>query len=95
MLNLITNAIKFTHKGSIRIELDLRKTEYIQMLRVGEYSDTGIGIDKDNLDSLFDSFIQADPTITREYGGTGLGLTITRSLVELMDGKIGVESEPW
>ncbi|XQW83650.1 CHASE domain-containing protein [Thalassotalea piscium] len=87
-LNLISNAIKFTHSGGVRLEVSLSKTKELFFI----VSDTGIGIPEDILPRLFERFEQADSSTTREYGGTGLGLPITRSLIQLMNGRINVES---
>ena len=91
--NLAGNAIKFTDKGYVEIKLSniSNSTEYTNI----EFSitDTGIGIPADKLDSIFESFTQAENDTSRKYGGTGLGLTISRQLVELQNGKIGLESE--
>ena len=92
--NLLTNAIKFTPEHGT-ITLNVEKLEDIDgdiILRV-EISDTGIGIAQDQQDKLFISFNQADPSISQKYGGTGLGLAISKRIVELMGGKIWVESE--
>ena len=94
MNNLVGNAIKFTAKGSIT--LTLRK-EHEDGRRVGVrflIHDTGIGIPAEKRESIFAPFTQADGSTTRSYGGTGLGLTISRQLAELMGGSIGVESVP-
>lgn len=90
ILNLISNAIKFTEKGNIVVHAKSSKDneESVRFC----VSDTGIGIKKDKLESIFASFTQADSSTTRKYGGTGLGLTISKSLVEMMLGKIWVES---
>ncbi len=90
LLNLLTNAIKFTERGSVSVaaSYDLTATR----LRVA-ISDTGIGIPGETLPLLFERFSQADASITRRYGGTGLGLAISKRLVELMGGKIGVDSD--
>ncbi len=91
-LNLVNNAVKFTETGHVLIELDaLDVGETGARLRVA-VTDTGIGIPASQLDRIFNKFNQADGSTTRRYGGTGLGLTICRDLVELMDGTIGVES---
>jgi len=86
--NLISNALKFTHQGGI--ELGCNKTDDKLKFFV---KDTGIGINQDNLVSIFDRFVQADETISINYGGTGLGLPICKGLVELLGGRIWVESE--
>ena len=89
LLNIISNAIKFTHKGGITLEVSLTDTH--QLLFV--ITDTGIGISPEVLPRLFERFEQADQSTTREYGGTGLGLPITQSLIQLMAGNIRVESQ--
>ncbi len=87
LLNLMTNAVKFTDQGSITVDVSYRPDE--SSLRV-DVADTGVGIPPDRLETLFDRFTQADTSITRRYGGTGLGLAISKRLVDLMDGVIGV-----
>jgi PAS domain S-box-containing protein len=89
--NFISNAIKFTHEGSVTVIL-LPSPTYPQGVWIG-VQDTGIGIPDDKQASLFEAFTQADTSTTRKYGGTGLGLAISKKLVELMGGRIGVESE--
>jgi PAS domain S-box-containing protein len=91
LLNLLGNAIKFTEKGSVtaRVENDL-----VPGMILFTIIDTGIGIPAARLASVFEDFEQADPEISRQYGGTGLGLGIARRLVDLMDGRLWVESEP-
>jgi PAS domain S-box-containing protein len=93
LLNLISNAIKFTHSGVISISCYIKKKETKKCLLAFEVRDTGIGIPKDKLETIFESFSQADASVTRKYGGTGLGLTIVKQLVELQHGSISVESE--
>ena len=93
LLNLISNALKFTHTGSISISCHVKKKETKKYLLTFEVRDSGIGIPKDKLATIFESFSQADPSVTRKYGGTGLGLTIVKQLVELQHGSIQVESE--
>jgi len=85
--NLISNAVKFTDHGSVAVDV-LREDEHL----VFRVEDTGMGIAPDKLDSIFDRFVQADAAMTRRHGGSGLGLTICRELVSLMDGDIRVES---
>ncbi|MDH5359140.1 MAG: response regulator [Gammaproteobacteria bacterium] len=90
--NLINNAIKFTEHGEIIIRSRMQnKTDNGFELFV-EVSDTGIGISKDRVDNIFDSFSQADGSTTRKYGGTGLGLSISTQLTQMMGGDIGVQS---
>jgi PAS domain S-box-containing protein len=94
LINLANNAVKFTESGEIVISVDLlQKTDQKASLRF-TVRDTGIGLNDEQIEKLFRSFSQADTSITRKYGGTGLGLTISKRLVELMNGAIHVESEP-
>ena len=89
--NLVSNAIKFTDKGVVRVLIEA-PSAYGSRVRI-TVSDTGIGLAPDQLERIFEPFVQADVTTTRKYGGTGLGLAITRQLVEAMDGEIRVESK--
>jgi signal transduction histidine kinase/CheY-like chemotaxis protein len=93
LLNLTSNAIKFTEQGYVKLGVRQVSRENKPFLEF-EVSDTGIGISQDKLSSIFESFTQADGSTTRKYGGTGLGLTITKQLAGLMGGDIIVESEP-
>ncbi len=93
ILNLISNALKFTDEGEIIVSLSADKKENNDEHLVFSVKDTGIGIPKEKLESIFASFIQADASTTRKYGGTGLGLTISKRLTEMMDGAIWVESD--
>ncbi|WP_099468754.1 hybrid sensor histidine kinase/response regulator [Konateibacter massiliensis] len=90
--NLISNGIKFTEEGSISLSITSRALEGQVELKF-EVSDTGIGIDDNNIEKLFKSFSQVEDYKTKNYSGTGLGLAISKSLVEMMGGRIGVESE--
>jgi signal transduction histidine kinase/CheY-like chemotaxis protein len=90
--NLISNAIKFTHHGGIRVAVNqLGAAQGLSRIHF-EVADTGIGIPSNQLDHIFESFVQIDNSTTREYGGTGLGLAICKQLVELMGGEIDVKS---
>lgn len=91
LLNLLSNAIKFTSNGTITLCVREIETPQNSILRF-EISDNGIGIDADGLGRLFQPFSQVDASISRKYGGTGLGLTICKQIVEAMMGRIGVES---
>jgi signal transduction histidine kinase/CheY-like chemotaxis protein/HPt (histidine-containing phosphotransfer) domain-containing protein len=92
ILNLANNAIKFTERGGVRIEACLVPgTPALYSLKV---IDSGIGIPPDRIGSLFEAFAQADSSITRKYGGTGLGLVISRKLARALSGDVTVESEP-
>jgi len=91
LTNLLGNALKFTPAGEVSLHVD-HSPEGPTSLLMFRVSDTGIGIPTDRLGSIFDSFEQVDSTITREYGGTGLGLTICQRLVGLMGGRLWVES---
>ena len=92
LINLISNAVKFTHTGYIRLSCIAEKISKNKVNIHFEVSDTGIGIPKEKLATIFESFSQADASVTRKYGGTGLGLTIVKQLVELQHGTISVES---
>lgn len=90
LLNLLGNAVKFTHKGFVELKTELLGTENESCRMRFEIIDTGIGIDEKERERVFAPFMQADGSITRKYGGTGLGLTISKRLVEMMGGQIGV-----
>jgi PAS domain S-box-containing protein len=98
LINLVSNAIKFTDRGGITVSAGLKETVEKDGARVHiiQFSvrDTGIGIPKDKHQIIFEAFEQGDVSTTRKYGGTGLGLTICRALVTMMGGTIWVESEP-
>jgi len=92
IMNLAGNSIKFTEKGEIVILVELEKESNDSVQLHFTVSDTGVGIPPEKLETIFDSFTQADSSTTRKYGGTGLGLAICKKLVEMMDGHIWVES---
>ncbi len=92
--NLVSNAIKFTDWGGVRVNIRALSRARGRMRLRFEVSDTGVGIEPDQLNRIFESFVQADGSTTRKYGGTGLGLAISRQLIELMGGEIDVASEP-
>ncbi|MEO6630439.1 MAG: response regulator, partial [Mucilaginibacter sp.] len=93
LINLVNNAIKFTSKGEILIEIDLLGNDKNGLNLGFKIKDTGMGIPKEKLQRLFKAFSQVDASTTRLHGGTGLGLAICERLVELMGGSIGIESE--
>jgi PAS domain S-box-containing protein len=94
LLNLIGNAVKFTERGHINVRALPAETSSRYARVRFEVQDTGIGIEAATLPKLFEPFVQADSSSSRTYGGTGLGLSICKRLVDLMDGEIGVKSEP-
>ena len=94
ILNLVGNAIKFTDTGGVTLSVRQESQDAEHMTLRFSVQDTGIGIPPEKQKEIFSSFTQADNSITRKYGGTGLGLTISRRLVEMLGGRIWVESEP-
>jgi len=84
LTNLLNNALKFTEKGYVKLEVDNLNFKII---------DTGIGIEKNKINKIFEAYLQSEDNITRRFGGTGLGLTITKKLIEMMNGELKVESE--
>jgi len=92
--NLISNAIKFTHTGSVRLKVDRQEQQGSAFLTRFSVVDTGIGIQPDKQERIFEKFSQADSDTTRLYGGTGLGLSISSKLVELMGSELCVDSTP-
>src|SRR5207249_1552290 len=93
LLNLVSNAVMFTEKGSIALQVSRQGQSSSGVLLRFTVTDTGVGIHVSSQARLFDSFTQADNSTTRKYWGTGLGLTISKRLAELMGGMIGVSSE--
>ncbi len=94
LLNLVGNAIKFTDQGEVVVHVRLASAERGQCVLEMTVRDTGIGIAEDRQQQIFSPFVQADSSMTRQYGGTGLGLTISTRLVAMMDGRIWLNSEP-
>jgi PAS domain S-box-containing protein len=94
LTNLISNAVKFTREGKVVISATLVKQEKDSVKIFFEIEDTGIGIARDKIENIFDSFTQASSDTTRKYGGSGLGLAITKKLLELQNSSIQVRSEP-
>lgn len=92
LVNLISNSIKFTDKGSVKVKAYIDKKTDPEIMRI-DVSDTGIGIAKKDFDNIFKRFKQADSSVSRKYGGTGLGLPISRNLAQLMGGNIFFESK--
>src|SRR4029077_8378832 len=90
---LINNAIKFTHKGTIEVRAEVSALTEKDCEVKFSVKDSGIGIPHNKQDAIFEIFTQADASTTRKYGGTGLGLAICKKLVEMMGGKIWVESK--
>jgi two-component system sensor histidine kinase/response regulator len=93
LLNLVGNALKFTEEGEVGIEVGVDAIEERASILHFIVFDSGVGIAPEKLEMIFDSFSQADTSTTRQFGGTGLGLTISRRLVQLMGGRVWVESE--
>lgn len=91
LLNLATNAVKFTKKGGVKIVLSFDVSDQVLMFKV---IDTGIGLTSDQQNRLFSAFSQVDPTVARNFGGTGLGLMVSKQIVTAMGGSIQVSSEP-
>ena len=92
LLNLANNAVKFTHSGEVSIRADLADLTQAAVTLRFEVVDTGIGISAESMSQLFHPFSQADASTTRKFGGSGLGLVISKRIVEAMEGRIGVES---
>ena len=93
LLNLAGNALKFTEKGEVDVRVELAEETAHQVVLRFAVRDTGVGIEPQQLEALFEAYAQGDVTVARRFGGTGLGLTIARQLVQLMGGEVGVASE--
>jgi len=93
LVNLTNNAIKFTEKGEVIIKINVEKRTKKEVILKFSVKDTGIGMTKEQISKLFKAFTQADTSTTRKYGGSGLGLSISKNLVELMGGKISAQSQ--
>nr|WP_279287016.1 PAS domain S-box protein [Heliobacterium chlorum] len=94
LLNLVNNAMKFTDNGNVTVDVQVESEDGVELWVRFAVTDTGIGISKDVQERLFHPFTQADSSTSRRFGGTGLGLAISKRLVELMGGRIGVNSVP-
>jgi len=94
LTNLLSNSVKFTHHGYVKMTVSVEQRSDDDVLLRFAMCDTGIGMTEEQVGKLFQEFTQADGSTTRQYGGTGLGLTISKKLVELMGGRIWVESTP-
>ncbi len=93
LINLLNNAIKFTEEGEVILKISMQSRDKKSGVLLFEIIDSGIGMNAEQIEKLFQAFTQADPTTSRKYGGTGLGLSISKHLVELMGGEIRVESK--
>lgn len=93
LTNVVSNAVKFTHSGEVKIKVEFKPCRYNKFCVDTTVQDTGIGMSEEQLEKLFEVFDQADNTTTRLYGGTGLGASICKKLIELLDGKLEVKSK--
>jgi PAS domain S-box-containing protein len=94
LINLLSNAIKFTHSGTVSLNISVAGIKSSKVLMLFAVNDTGIGLNSDSHEKIFQAFTQADESITRQYGGTGLGLALSYNLVQLMGGELTVASTP-
>ena len=94
LINLLSNAVKFTNIGTVKLYSSIKNSTDSNTTIYFEVKDSGIGITKEQIEKIFEPFVQADDSVTRKYGGTGLGLTITKNIIELMGGHLDVESIP-
>jgi CheY-like chemotaxis protein len=93
-VNLLSNAVKFTNTGIIKLKATVKNINADNVTMCFEVKDSGIGIDKNHMERIFDPFMQAESGTTRQYGGTGLGLAITKNIVDMLGGELWVESAP-
>jgi CheY-like chemotaxis protein len=93
IINLVANAIKFTERGQITVRVDVEQADAAGVRLRFQVQDTGVGMSAEQQQRVFEPFVQADGSTTRRYGGTGLGLTISRRLVEMMGGRLEIQSE--
>jgi CheY-like chemotaxis protein len=94
LLNILSNAVKFTNSGIIKVQTTITKTDDKSVTMRFEIKDSGIGMTPEQIKRIFEPFTQAETGTTRQYGGTGLGLTITKNILDMMGGKLAVESAP-
>src|SRR6202035_4223291 len=94
IINLVGNAIKFTESGEVTLRIELESVNEDHAVLHFFVTDTGIGIQPEDQERVFEAFQQADASTTRQYGGTGLGLAISSRIVTLMGGRVGLASEP-
>jgi PAS domain S-box-containing protein len=95
LINLMSNAVKFTDKGKVGIKIEMGEAiDEGRAWFIFEITDTGIGMDPSQIENVFSPFVQADSSVTRQYGGTGLGLAIVKDLVQMMGGTVALESQP-
>jgi len=94
LINLLSNAVKFTNVGTVKLLASVVNSDDANVTMHFEVKDSGIGMTSEQIAEIFEPFVQADDSITRRYGGTGLGLAITKNIIEMMGGKLAVESTP-
>ena len=92
LMNLLSNSVKFTSKGTVKLTSSIKSVQGSKTTLYFEVKDEGIGMSAEQIEKIFEPFIQADSSTTRKYGGTGLGLTIAKNIIEMMGGKLSVES---
>ena len=94
LINLLSNAVKFTNLGTVKMAAEMKDKSEETVTMHFEIKDSGIGMTKEQIEKIFDPFTQAESGTTRKYGGTGLGLAITKNIIDMMGGKLSVESTP-